>query len=63
MVVTIFGLGFVGLSTAIAFADKGITVYGIEVNEERRAKIAAGDLPFYEPGLDEALERTLNALW
>lgn len=60
MVVTIFGLGFVGLSTAIAFADKGITVYGIEVNEERRAKIAAGDLPFYEPGLDEALERTLN---
>lgn len=60
MVITIFGLGFVGLSTAIAFADKGITVYGIEVNEERRAKIAAGELPFYEPGLDEALERTLN---
>jgi len=60
MVVTVFGLGFVGLSTAIAFADKGITVYGIEVNEERRVKIAAGDLPFYEPGLDEALERTLN---
>ena len=58
MVVTVFGLGFVGLTTAVAFADKGIKVYGIEVNEERRSTIAKGELPFYEPGLGEALERT-----
>lgn len=61
MVVTVFGLGFVGLTTAVAFADLGgDTVYGIEVNEDRRARIAAGELPFHEPGLGEALTRTLG---
>lgn len=61
MVVTVFGLGFVGLTTAVAFADKaGVTVYGLEVNEERKNVISNGELPFYEPGLDEALTRTLN---
>lgn len=60
MVVTIFGLGFVGLTTALAFADKGITVYGLEVNEERRRTIADGKLPFHEPGLDEALVRNID---
>lgn len=60
MVVTIFGLGFVGLTTAVAFADKGITVYGIEVNEQRRKIISDGGLPFFEPGLDDGLKRTLG---
>ena len=35
MVVTVFGLGFVGLTTAVGFAEKGIKVYGIDVNKER----------------------------
>lgn len=60
MVITVFGLGFVGLTTAVSFADQGVVVYGLEVNEERRRLIASGELPFHEPGLDEALERTLN---
>ena len=38
----------------------GDTVYGIEVNEDRRAQIGRGELPFVEPGLDEALTRTLD---
>jgi UDPglucose 6-dehydrogenase len=50
----------VGLTTAVAFADMGITVYGIEVNEKRRSTIAAGKLPFHEPGLGEGLDRTLG---
>lgn len=60
MVITVFGLGFVGLTTAVAFADGGDTVYGIEVNEGRRAQIGRGELPFVEPGLDDALTRTLG---
>ena len=35
MIITVFGLGFVGLTTALGFADKGNKVYGIEVNPER----------------------------
>ena len=60
LIVTVFGLGFVGLTTALGFADNGIKVYGIEVNPERVETLNAGKLPFFEPGLDEALIRNLN---
>ena len=60
MVVTVFGLGFVGLTTALGFAELGHKVYGLEVNSERLKTIANGQLPFLEPGLDEALTRHLN---
>jgi UDPglucose 6-dehydrogenase len=61
MVVTVFGLGFVGLTTALGFAEKGHRVYGIEVDLKRAADIAAGRLPFLEPGLFEALTRHLGS--
>lgn len=57
--VTVFGLGFVGLTTALGFAELGHKVYGIEVNKERMNIIKSGKLPFLEPGLDEALSRHL----
>lgn len=60
MVITIFGLGFVGLTTALGFSELGHTVYGVEVNEARMNMIKAGKLPFLEPGLDLALERHLG---
>ncbi len=60
MVITVFGLGFVGLTTAVGFADKGIKVYGIDVNKERTAVIKEGKLPFHEPGLDLALTRNIG---
>lgn len=60
MIVTVFGLGFVGLTTALGFADKNNKVYGIEVNPERVKILESGKLPFHEPGLDEALNRNLN---
>lgn len=60
MVVTVIGLGFVGLTSALGFAELGHKVYGMEVNEERLASITAGQLPFLEPGLDAALSRHLG---
>lgn len=60
MVVTVFGLGFVGLTTAVGFAEKGVTVYGIDVNTKRMDILKEGKLPFHEPGLDEALVRNLG---
>lgn len=60
MVATVFGLGFVGLTTAVGFAEKGIKVYGIDVNKARTEVIKEGRLPFFEPGLDKALVRNLN---
>ena len=56
MTITVFGLGFVGLTTSLGFAEYGHTVYGVEVNEERLHTIQSGRLPFLEPGLDKALK-------
>jgi UDPglucose 6-dehydrogenase len=58
--ITVFGLGFVGLTTALGFAEMGYKVYGVEVNQERLQTIQSGKLPFLEPGLDEALLRHLG---
>lgn len=60
MVVTVVGLGFVGLTTALGFAKYGHKVYGIEANLERFKIIKKGNLPFAEPGLDKALEEYIN---
>lgn len=58
--ITVFGLGFVGLTTALGFAEMGYKVYGVEANKERLHTIQAGRLPFLEPGLDVALQRHLG---
>ncbi|TCZ73798.1 UDP-glucose/GDP-mannose dehydrogenase family protein [Paenibacillus albiflavus] len=60
MRIAVFGLGFVGLTTALGFADKGYSVRGYDINQERCAEIAGGKVPFFEPGLDDALARNLG---
>ena len=49
MTVTVFGLGFVGLTTALGMAHIGHKVYGLEASPARRDLLLAGTLPFYEP--------------
>ncbi|WP_400191534.1 UDP-glucose dehydrogenase family protein [Hymenobacter sp. B81] len=58
--ITVLGLGFVGLTTALGFSKKGFKVYGIDVNPERLAKIGGGEVPFHEPHLDEVLREELG---
>lgn len=58
--IAIFGLGFVGLATALGFAEKGFRVVGYDNDAERMALLRSGKLPFHEPGLDDALIRHLN---
>ncbi len=58
--VTVVGLGFVGLTTALGLAEYGHTVYGVETDLDRLATIQSGRLPFLEPGLGDALERHLG---
>ena len=56
----ILGLGFVGLTTALGFSEKGYCVLGYDANETRQQLINNGKVPFYEPGLDDALNKNLN---
>lgn len=58
--ITVLGLGFVGLTTALGFSKKGFKVYGIDVNTERVNSIRIGEVPFYEPFLDDALREQLG---
>lgn len=60
MTISVFGLGFVGLTTALGFANYGNKVYGIDVNKERTDIINSGNIPFYEPNLKDILNNTLN---
>ena len=58
--IAVFGLGFVGLATALAFAEKGFNVCGYDVDSQRVDTLRSSKLPFYEPGLEQALQDHLN---
>jgi len=56
-VISVIGLGYVGLTTAVGFGLKGYKVIGIDSDEEKVAKINKGISPIYEEGLSEAIQR------
>jgi len=60
MVITVIGLGFVGLTSSLGFAHYGHTVYGVESSPDRLNEIRNGKVPFLEPGLPEALKEHLG---
>ncbi len=53
--IAVLGLGFVGLTTALGFAEKGFAVTGFDLSAERSAALAGGKVPFFEPVLEEKL--------
>ncbi len=58
--VTVLGLGFVGLTTALGFAHYGHTVHGIDTDAARLEQINKGEAPFLEPHINEQLEKHLG---
>lgn len=60
MIITVVGLGFVGLTAALGFAEKGFTVYGFDTSSKLRDNLLAGMVPFHEPGLKEHLAKQLG---
>jgi UDPglucose 6-dehydrogenase len=55
--IAIFGAGYVGLVTGACFADLGHDVVVRDILPERIEQLQAGEVPIYEPGLEEVLER------
>lgn len=53
--VTVCGLGFVGLTTALGFARLGYRVFGTDVDAQRKESLRRGALPFAEPQLADVL--------
>lgn len=56
----IFGTGYVGLVTAVCFAELGHTVTAVDKDEKVIARLTAGQPTVYEPGLRELLDRNLT---
>ncbi|MCI0478136.1 MAG: UDP-glucose/GDP-mannose dehydrogenase family protein [Anaerolineales bacterium] len=59
--ITVLGVGYVGLVTAACFADLGNQVICLDVIQEKIAKLKRGELPIYEPGLEEMVQRNAAA--
>ena len=59
--ITVIGTGYLGLTHAVCMADLGHEVLAIDVDEEKIAKAARGEAPFYEPGLEPLLRKNLDA--
>lgn len=59
--ITVLGVGYVGLVTAACFADLGNQVICLDVAPEKIAKLKRGELPIYEPGLEEMVQRNATA--
>ena len=61
MKIAVVGTGYVGLVTGTCFAEIGVDVVCVDIDAEKIARIKRGDIPIYEPGLDEMVLRNMKA--
>ncbi len=60
--IAVIGTGYVGLVTAVGFAELGSDVWCVDIDTEKIARLCAGEVPIYEPGLGELLARNKRRL-
>ena len=58
---TVIGAGYLGLTHAVCMADLGHEVLAIDVDAQKIAQAASGEVPFFEPGLEPLLRKNVDA--
>lgn len=61
MKIAVIGTGYVGLVTGTCFAESGNDVTCVDIDEKKIAMLRRGEVPIYEPGLAELIERNAEA--
>ena len=61
MKIVVVGAGYVGLVSGACFSEFGIDVTCVDNDAEKVARLDAGDIPIYEPGLEELVARNARA--
>lgn len=61
MRIAMIGTGYVGLVSGACFAEFGLEVVCVDKDEEKIRRIESGDMPIYEPGLDQLVARNRAA--
>jgi len=58
---TVIGTGYVGLVTGACFSEFGVNVVCLDNDEEKVAALRRGEMPIYEPGLEDLVSRNVRA--